>query len=228
MISSIRGFGLIAIALLLIGCAQPACRPGPYLEAQAVPPIVVPDGMDAPDRQMALRVPNEQAAPGRPTAHPDDCVAEPPSFYAEAGDPNPDNLPPRPVPVADTGAPRAAPTRVTREVTRFIEDWAKAWARRDFDDWVQFYVADFSPEGYENNAAWRSDQQRLFEVEATTRIEPDSMNVSVLPDGKVRARFHQQFGVGDQERTVEKELVLTPGTRRGSWLISEDYVIDVR
>jgi ketosteroid isomerase-like protein len=220
---------LLAIALLLTGCAQSACRPGPYLEAQALPPLVIPDGLDAPDRQMALRVPDQRVAPGRPSADPDGCVVDPPSYFAEADQPNPDNLPVRPGSLpgaADT--PRAAPTRVTREVARFIEEWADAWGRRDFDAWVRFYEPDFAPEGYDSNAAWRSEQQGLFQVQATTEFDAETLRVSVLPDGKVRARFEQQFGLGEQVRVVEKELVLTPGTRRGSWLISEDYVINVR
>lgn len=233
MISLIRGLGLLVIALPLTGCVQSACRPGPYLEAEARPPLVIPDGMDAPDRQMALRVPDQRAAPGRPGNDPDGCIADPPSYYAEADDQNPDGLPLRPsataaAPVATPrDTPVAAPASVTGEVTRVIEDWAAAWGRRDFDAWVEFYEPDFSPDGYEDNAAWRREQQRLFKIQATTRVEPDSISVSILPEGKVRARFQQQFGLEGQERTVVKELVLAPSPRGAGWLISEDYVVDV-
>lgn len=226
MIAIIRGFGLLAIALLLSGCTQSACQPGPHLGARALPPLVVPDGMDAPDRQMALRVPDAQSAPGRPMDDPGGCIVDPPSYFAEPGAPNPDGLPVRPGAVAD-GASRAAPSRVTRDVTRFVEDWAEAWGKRDFNAWVQFYEPDFTPEGYASNAAWRGDQERLFGVDATTRIDPDSVRVNVLTEGRVRVRFVQQFGLGDQERAVVKELLLTPQTRGAGWLIAEDYVVEV-
>lgn len=190
--------------------------------------MVIPEGKDAPDRQMALRVPDRRAAPGRAT-DPEECIAEPPSYYAEAGEPNPDGLPLRRTETTAevATAARDAPESVTREVTAVIEDWAEAWGRRDFDTWVQFYEPDFTPEGYDSNAAWRAEQQRLFEIQATTRVVPDSVRVTVLPQGKVRARFEQQFGVGDQERTVAKELVLAPSPRGAGWLITEDYVVDV-
>lgn len=225
-----RGSGLLAIALLLGGCAtQPACVPGPYLDARAVPPLVIPEGMDAPDRQMALRVPDARSAPGTPV---DDCVIEPPRYFVNAGDPNPEGLPVRPSTLASaapsaSGASGAAPTRVSRQVSAFIEEWAKAWGRRDFDAWVQFYEPGFAPEGYESNATWRADQQRLFSVQASTRIDADTISVSLLPEGRVRARFTQQFGVGEQERFVVKELVLTPDERGSGWLIAEDYVVEV-
>jgi hypothetical protein len=226
LITLTRGCGLVAIALLIAGCAtKPACVPGPYLDARAVPPLVIPEGLAAPDRQMALRVPDSRSAPGTPV---DRCVIEPPMFFANAGDPNPEGLPIRPSTMA--GAPAAsvaASSRVTREVTAFIEQWAEAWGRRDFDAWVQFYEPDFTPEGYENNAAWRADQQRLFGVQASTRIEAGSVNVNVLPEGKVRARFTQHFGVGEQERSVIKELVLAPGDEGSDWLIADDYVVEI-
>ena len=227
MISFIRGFGLLAIALLLSGCTQSACQPGPHLDARALPPLVVPDGMDAPDRQMALRVPDARVAPGRPMDDPGGCIVEPPSFFAEPGEPNPDGLPVRPAAVKGDGASRAAPSRVTRDVTRFIEDWAEAWGKRDFSAWVQFYEPDFTPEGYYSYAAWPSDQERLFEVDATTRIDPDSVRVNVLTEGRVRVRFVQQFGLGEQERAVVKELLLPPQTQGAGWLIAEDYVVEV-
>lgn len=191
--------------------------------------MVIPEGMDAPDRQMALRVPDQQATPGSTGANADGCVAEPPAFYVDSGEPNPENLPVRPSSLPGAAdAPRPAPARVARQVTRFIEDWAEAWGRRDFNAWVRFYEPDFVPEGYADNAAWRSEQERLFEVEATTRIERASVRVSTLPEDKVRARFDQKFGLGTQERLVKKELVLVPGPRGRGWLISEDYVLDVR
>jgi hypothetical protein len=226
LIAPTRGLGLLAIALLLTGCAQTTCFPGPFLDARALPPLVIPEGLDAPDRQMALRVP---ARPSAADGHGlDGCIPMPPPFFVEAGEPNPEGLPVRPSSVvAATGGASATPTRVSRDVTRFIEDWAEAWGRRDFNAWVLYYAPDFTPEGYESNAAWRSDQERRFEVDATTRIEAESVRVTVLPDGNVRARFVQQFGLGDEVRAVVKELVLMPRPRGSGWLITEDYVVEV-
>lgn len=228
MIAPIRGFGLILIALLLAGCAQKTCRPGPYLEAYAVPPLEIPEGLDAPDRFMALRVPDGQAVPGRPGSAPDGCYFTPPSFYAEYGEPNPEALPVRPSSMPGAAvAGRAAPTRVAREITALVEDWASAWDRRDFNAWVQFYAPDFTPEGYESNAAWQAEQRRLFEVQATTRIQSETMNVSLLPNDRIRARFVQEFGLDEQVRSVTKELILVPRTPGTGWVIVEDYVVDL-
>lgn len=227
MITPIRGFGLLLLALIMTGCAQTSCRQGPYLEARAVPPMQVPEDLDAPDRQMALRVPDQRSVPGRPGTEPDGCIAKPPPFYAEAGAPNPEGLPARPATAADIG-PLPASRRVTRQVTRFVESWAKAWDSRDFEAWAGFYAADFVPEGYESHAAWRTEQQRLFEVPATTRIERGSIRVNMLQDGRARTRFTQEFDLRGEGRTVVKELVLTRSPGRRGWRIVEDYIVELR
>lgn len=225
MISPIRIIGLVGIALFLSGCAtRSACVTGAYQEAVAPPPLVVPAGLDAPDRLNALRVPDSRSAPGRAA---DGCVAEPPPFFVDSGEPNPENLPIRPSSVEGAvPAAYAAPTRTARQVRRFVDSWARAWSRRDFDAWADFYVPDFAPEGYDDHASWRSEQQRLFQAEARTRIRRDTVQVVVLPEGRVRAKFTQDFTAGDQQRSLVKELILVPRERGSGWLIEEDNIVD--
>ncbi len=226
MISPIRGLGLLALALLLSGCARNVCPTGPHVDAVAVPPLVIPEGLDAPDRRLALRVPGPGVAPGRPPSGP--CVSDPPRFFAESGEPNPENLPIRPGSLYEAGViARTAPPSVTEDVTAFVEQWAESWGRRDFDAWVRLYHPRFTPEGYESNAAWRAEQQRLFEVPATTSIEPDSVTVSMRADGTTRARFVQQFGLGDNVRAVVKELTLAPHPSGTGWLITDDRIVEM-
>lgn len=231
MISPIRGFGLLIIALALSGCAtRSACDPGAYLDADARPPLVVPAGLDVPAQRGTLRLPPEHSAGGRLASNPDDCIIEPPRFYAEAGESNPDGLPVRPssLAVAGSSAPAPGATRVTREVTAYLNDWAEAWTQRDLDGWLRFYESSYAPAGYSDAAAWRDDQRGRFEIPATTRIDASSVLVEPLPDGKARVRFVQRFGVAPEERSVIKEMVLVP--RAGdaiAWGIVDERIVEV-
>lgn len=228
MISPIRGFGLMLLAFTLAGCAtRSACEPGPYLEARAAPPLHVPEGMDAPDRRAALRIPEARTA----ARAADGCVIEPPRFYAEPGEPNPEGLPVRPSALAAAGgvpAATAGPTRVTREITAFLNDWADAWSRRDADAWLQFYQPDYMPAGYASPAEWRADQRERFRQPATTGIDPNTVAVEPQPDGNARVRFTQRFGEAPAQRSVVKEMVLAPETR-GSlrWQIIHESIAEV-
>jgi hypothetical protein len=226
--SPIRGFGLMLLAFTLAGCAtRSACAPGPYLEARAAPPLNVPEGMDAPDRRAALRVPEPRA--GARAA--DGCVIEPPPFYAEPGEPNPDGLPVRPSALAAVGGTPAAisgPTRVTREITSFLSDWADAWNRRDAGGWLQYYRPDYVPAGYASPEEWRADQRERFQQPAVTAIDANTVAVEPQPDGNARVRFTQRFGEAPARRSVVKEMVLAPETRGGlRWQIIDESIAEV-
>jgi uncharacterized lipoprotein len=80
---TIRTVAVIA-SLGVAGCHtmhERAChRPQPYLGAKSVPPLVVPPGLDSPDRTNVLRIPelNGPTAPARSGRQP--CLDEPPPY----------------------------------------------------------------------------------------------------------------------------------------------------
>lgn len=229
MISPIRGFGLITLALFLSGCAtQSACGPQPYMDASARPPLAVPQGLEAPASRGALRVP-ERGMGGQIASNPDDCVIEPPAFFARAGERNPDGLPIRPSSAGeDAAAPRAGASRLTRELTTFLGEWSEAWSRRDADAWLGFYAADYAPAGYADGEEWREEQRSRFEVPASTRVDAGSVVVEPRSDGDVVARFTQHFGAAPDERGVVKELVLRPvGGKAADWRIVQERIVEV-
>lgn len=229
MISPNRGFGLILLALFLSGCAAPSpCVPQPYMEASARAPLAIPEDLEAPDSGGALRVP-EQGKGGQIASDPDDCVIEPPAFFARASEPNPEGLPIRPSSAGqDAAAPRAGASRLTREVTDFLGEWSEAWSRRDAEAWLGFYAADYAPAGYADGEEWRAEQRSRFAVPATTRVDAGSVAVDPRPDGDVLVRFTQHFGTAPDERSVVKELMLRP-VRGGDdrWQIVQEKIVEV-
>ena len=221
MISIARGFGLLILCGAVSGCAlRSACEPAPYMEARARAELVIPAGMDVPERRYALRVPAPGSVGGRIANDPADCIIEPPDFYGAAA--------------ASSGSPRssAAPSAAspaagpTEEVGLFLQEWVERWNRRDADGWLPLYAPDYAPSGYAGPEEWRADQQRRFEVPASTRIDFDTLAVDTTADGLVRARFVQRFGQPPEERGVRKELVLLQG-RDGAWLIVDEQIIEV-
>jgi len=198
------------------------------MDASARPPLAVPQGLEAPDSSGALRIPG-QGEDGRIAANPDDCVVEPPAFFAEAGESNPDDLPIRPSSVeTDAAAPRPGASRLTREATAFLNEWSEAWSRRDADAWLAFYAADYAPAGYADGEEWRQEQRKRFEVPATTRVDAGSVAVESRADGDLAVRFTQHFGEAPDERSVVKELLLRPAENDAAdWQIVQDRIVEV-
>jgi len=82
----------ISVATLLVAClALGACRHGPaactkpgvYAEAQSVPPLRIPTGLQAPDTRGALRIP-ELTEPEAPRAADSPCLDQPPRYAPNA------------------------------------------------------------------------------------------------------------------------------------------------
>lgn len=55
-------------------------KPQPYMGATSIPPLTVPQGLDAPDTSHALDVPKLDGPAPPPRGESDPCLAAPPSF----------------------------------------------------------------------------------------------------------------------------------------------------
>ena len=77
---------LVTVAIVLVaGCRSlgGSCHdPQPYEQAQELPPLRIPPGLEAPDTRNALRIPelNEPEPPPRKPGDP--CLDEPPRYSA--------------------------------------------------------------------------------------------------------------------------------------------------
>ena len=73
---------LVIAALPLAGCkllGGDCHKPGVYTEADSIPPLKVPPGLDAPDTRAALKVP-DLTEPQRARGPNEPCLDEPPRY----------------------------------------------------------------------------------------------------------------------------------------------------
>jgi len=79
---------LLAVAVILLaGCRSlgSSCHdPKPYAQAQDLPPLRIPPGLDAPDTRNALRIPKLDTPAPPPRKEGDPCLDEPPPFSTPA------------------------------------------------------------------------------------------------------------------------------------------------
>ena len=74
---------LLPLAAALAGCkALSSCNAPPtYGTDQTIPPLTIPEGLEAPDTRNALHIPDLKE-PERPRGKSEPCLDEPPSFSA--------------------------------------------------------------------------------------------------------------------------------------------------
>ncbi|MEJ2514720.1 MAG: nuclear transport factor 2 family protein [Gammaproteobacteria bacterium] len=222
-----------AVLLVAAGCATRPCDDSAeYLSSESLPPLSLPDGVSEPQGSAAMRIPGGAPAGGGSRGD-GRCLAEPPHYYADPNQSNPEGLPPSPAaaaaPVASEQASGsgAGVSLVTQEVAGFLDAWADAWSRRDADAWLAFYAQDYAPVGYDSPRDWRDAQRERFQVPAVTVVEDGSLEVDTDDRGRTTARFIQRFGQPPEVRSVVKEMVLEPSPAGRGWQIIDERILDI-
>ena len=104
----------------------------------------------------------------------------------------------KPLSIADKPItkPMAKPAMAcnAEEITSRVNDWASAWRHKDYDNYMNFYAANFAPENGLSVDAWQ--KQRKTRLANPGKINLSLSNVEVTCDGdKAVAKFKQDYSV---------------------------------
>ncbi|MDP3871031.1 MAG: tetratricopeptide repeat protein [Methyloversatilis sp.] len=171
-----------------------ASTPAATTVAAVTPPVVAPPKPPEPAK----------AAPPVATATPAPAVTPPAASAAAVA------------PAADaTGLPVA-------DITRTVENWAAAWARKDVTAYLAHYDSSFEVPGKKSRKAWEAE--RRARIDKPGAIEVRVENVQVTRDGadRVKATFRQHYKAVGLKSSTTKTLVLV--SRDGRWLIQRERV----
>jgi hypothetical protein len=209
--------------------AAASAAPPPIVVAAAPPPPVVPPAPAPAPRPAA----SQAAAPAPVQASaPAVKASAPPATTAATAASKPSTAPPppakpaasAPVAVAKASAPAKPPAPAARpvddaqQVRNAINDWARAWARKDMNGYFAAYVPGFKGTDA-SNAAWQS--ARKARILGKKRIVVEISGISVSIDkGVARATFRQDYAADALRFSDQKTLQLVP--HNGKWLIDKE------
>ena len=128
----------------------------------------------------------------------------------------------RPQGQASTPTPAASETTGPESVVvERITAWGKAWASRDVAGYLDFYAADFKPEGEMSRENWaRQREQRIARSAAEIRIDIQNLVVSLSDPDNAVASFRQVYASGGVSDTTEKTLEWR--RENGQWRIMRE------
>ncbi|WP_439536482.1 L,D-transpeptidase Cds6 family protein [Methyloversatilis sp.] len=108
------------------------------------------------------------------------------------------------------------------DITRMVEDWAAAWARKDVSTYLAQYDSTFEIPGKKSRKAWEAE--RRARIDKPGAIEVRVENLQVARDGadRVKATFRQHYKAVGLKSATTKTLVLV--SRDGRWLIQRERV----
>ncbi len=166
-----------------------------------------------------VRARRQHPAPARPVQ-----AAPPPAPAAARANPDAAKAPAgeAQVPPAEASRKRPPAPDWRREVREAIERWRTAWSARDLAGYFAMYAPDFHPARLPSHEAWRRYKTRVILGKRFIRVRVSKLELARLPDGRVRARFVQDYRADDYHDRVQKELVWE--RKDGRWRIVAERV----
>ncbi len=149
-----------------------------------------------------------------------------------AATPAPVAAPPAPAPAA-TMTP-AAPVKpaeaktttpvgnTSADVSRVIDAWAAAWAKKDVKGYLGFYASDFQTPGGETRAAWEAERNKRIAKPGTIQVSLSNIRVSADGPDRATAKFRQQYRSGKFHASSNKVMEMIK--RDGKWQIQQEKI----
>ncbi len=114
----------------------------------------------------------------------------------------------------------AAADGVSDDVTKAVNAWASAWARKDMKAYLGAYASNFdTPKGMSRKAWEEEREQRIAGKSGKISVGIEALQVSVNGD-TATARFRQHYKATGMSTSTTKTLTLVRSG--GRWLIQEE------
>lgn len=178
-----------------------AAAPSAPVPAPVTPAVVASAAPAAPSPALPPRAVASATAAGLAAESPKAPKAASESAPAPAA---------KPAPSADTEAIRAA-----------VMAWAKAWSRKDVDDYLQAYASSFVPPEGQSRSKWEAERKLRIVSKKSISVEVRQLKVTV-EDKTATVQFQQIYNsdnfTGNSRKTLE---MVRQGER---WLIARERV----
>lgn len=116
----------------------------------------------------------------------------------------------------------AEPSNSTEEanIKTAVNNWAKAWASKNLDDYFASYADSFKPAKGENRKNWEATRKERIKRPSKISIDLEKESVKMINDNSASIRFIQNYRADGKPFRTSKELKLKKVG--GNWLIDEE------
>jgi ketosteroid isomerase-like protein len=123
---------------------------------------------------------------------------------------------------ASTTLAKPAGTESTEgEITKALQNWASAWARKDVKGYLAHYASDFQTPGGVPRKTWEAERTQRIDKPGKLQVSVEDVKVSLAGD-KATVKFRQHYSSASLKSSTGKTVVFV---RSGSkWLILQERV----
>ncbi|MBK1679375.1 tetratricopeptide repeat protein [Rhodocyclus tenuis] len=128
----------------------------------------------------------------------------------------------KPVDGSGAGTPaRSADSSAEADVSRALQGWAAAWARKDVKAYLAFYANDFQTPGGASRKEWESERAQRIDKPGKLQVAVEDIKVSISGD-KATVRFRQHYRSASLKSSTTKTVVFVKSGAK--WLIQQERV----
>ncbi len=103
-----------------------------------------------------------------------------------------------------------------------IDNWGKAWAARDIENYMSNYDDGFDGQGL-NKRQWRDHKSRIFTDQPDISVGIEGLRITEIGANTAVVKFVQDYAAGSMKSRSGKKIELIK--RNGTWRISREATI---
>jgi tetratricopeptide (TPR) repeat protein len=165
------------------------------------------------------KAPPQQVAQAPVAAPPAAAKAVPPAAPTKAAS-TPASAAPEvsaPTKAAPTAAVAPSPKSEEAALTAATQQWADAWASKNFKRYIDSYSSRFQPQSFPSRDAWVENRRPRVTKPGRLVVRVSDIRVKLLPGGDAEVTFRQRYESGDLKLNSTKTTVWTKES--GNWKI---------
>lgn len=191
--------------------AAPTVATAPTPKPAATPPVAVAPAKPAPTT----------VAPPAPTVIASAKPAASPTPVAVAPAPAP-VVKEEPKPIAKRPEPKDETPPQAAAISKAVQNWAGAWARKDVKSYLGHYARDFEPPKGLNRKAWEEERTQRLTKPGTIEVDLENVKVISVNGDRATVKLRQHYRSANLSTSSNKTLNLI--NQDGKWVIQQERV----
>lgn len=191
------------------GTKPAALRTEPEPAKVAAAPVKAPEPVAKPVPPPAPAVAAAPAKAPEPALKP--ATETKPAVAAKPAEPAP----------AEVKAADKTVSLIEAEVTKALQNWARAWSNKDMRAYLASYASDFQLPGGMNRKAWEAERTQRIDKPGKLQVSVDDVKITINGD-KATVRFRQRYVSATLKSSVGKTMVFAKSGSK--WLIVQERV----
>lgn len=113
-----------------------------------------------------------------------------------------------------------SPANASEAITAAVNNWSKAWASKNIEQYFASYGAGFKPANGQSRQAWEQQRRERIAKPSKISVEVSNLNIATNDNGTAKVRFKQSYRADGKPIRTNKTLLMKKDG--DNWYIEEE------